>query len=105
MAGIQGSAPTLCQTLLTELPFYEMVTGSLAPGSPTTIRLYCPAQMPSCMISWVASAWGEGFDDTLPGCELVRVLPNWEAKSAGQGLRLDAPSFLGRRQHSDTNGM
>lgn len=48
--------PTPCQTLLTELPFYE-VAGSLAPGCPATIPLYCPAPVPSRVGPRAAPAW------------------------------------------------
>lgn len=105
MAGIQESVPTPCQTLLTELPFYEVadwLPGTRLPCHNSPLLPSAGAQ--SCGPAGrpgVALRPGGGPGEPA-GCELVRVLPDCVAESAGPGLGLEAGRRLARRHRRTT---
>ena len=87
MAGIQASVPAACQTLLTELPLYEVGDWLLGTRRPRHNSPLLPGRMDP-------QGPQRGAAGETAGHELVRVLPDCKAESAGQGLCLDALNLL-----------
>ena len=88
MAGIQESVPTPCQTLLTELPFYELgdwLLGTRRPHHNSPLLPSPGAPLHGSTGSTSGPCAAVATDETA-GCELARVPAGCEAESAGQGL-------------------